>query len=179
MSARASRSVALVAVLLLAAGCAPIPNPVARPAPPDALHPNVPVPAVQPPQAAPPDPTTMGELDRHQATWDALGLGDYSMTVMYGCVCALAGRPIAVTITDGRLTKAVDAGSEVGLDALIGFPATVDALFDYARRNSNAGKIEFAWNERFGLPTAIGIDPDLAKRDDEVRIAVLEFAPGP
>jgi hypothetical protein len=101
------------------------------------------------------------------------------MTIMYGCACDLAGRPIDVTVAGGQLVAATDAGEPLDLERLTGFPATVDALFDYAARNANAGKIEFAWDDRTGIPTAVGIDPDLAARDDEIRIAILEFSPPP
>jgi len=73
------------------------------------------------------------------------------------------------------VAAADDAGKVVDVDALTGFPATVDALFAYADRFADAGKIEFAWDEQLGFPTAIGIDPDLAARDDEVRIAVMKL----
>lgn len=62
---------------------------------------------------------------------------------------------------------------------MTGFPATINALYAYAENNANAGKLEFAWDEQHGIPTAIGVDPDLAARDDEIRIAVTEFSPAP
>lgn len=166
----------LVLAMLTVAGCGAIPNPIATPVPPDALHPNVPAP-VLPTAVAPPDPAKIGELERHRALWDQLGISDYTMTVIYGCECALAGRPVAVTVANRRLVAAAIAGEALEPDALTGFPATVDALFDYAARFSNAGKIEFAWDERSGLPTAVGLDPDLEARDDEIRIAITDFRP--
>jgi hypothetical protein len=178
MSIRGIRpGILTLAILLILAGCASFPNPLEAPPPPDALHPNVPAPAIQPPDRPSPDPVKVGELARHRAIWESRQIGGYSMTVIYGCVCALAGRPIQVTVTNGALASATDHGKPLDLASLTGFPATVDALFEYAERNADAGKIEFAWDEQFGLPTAVGIDPDLAKRDDEVRIAVLGFTP--
>jgi Family of unknown function (DUF6174) len=174
----ASLALALVAAAVVA-GCGAIPNPVATPVPPDALHPNVPIPVVPPPAAVPADPATIPDLARHRATWRSLGIGDYAMTVIYGCECGLAGRPIDVTVQGGRLVSATDAGQAMTLDQLTGFPATVDALFDYAERNAGAGKIEFAWDPQFGIPTALGVDPDLQARDDEIRIAILRFTPVP
>jgi len=162
----------------LVAGCGSLPAPFAALVPPDALHPNDPAQPVAPavPAAATADPAVLGDLGLHRATWKRLGIDDYSMTVIYGCDCDLAGRPIVVTVAGGQLVSASDAGVALDLDRLIGFPATVDALFDYAASNANAGKIEFAWDDELGLPTAIGIDPDLEARDDEVRIAVQDFA---
>jgi len=170
----------LLAVALFAvAGCGALPTPFATPVPPDALHPIDPKPAVGPVNPAPPDPKKVDELARHRALWESLGIGDYSMTVMYGCECDLAGKPVEVTVTGGQLVSAMVAGVALDLERLVGFPATVDALFDYAEHSANAGKLEFAWDEVHGIPTAIGVDPDLATRDDEVRISVLDFAAGP
>jgi hypothetical protein len=132
---------------------------------------------VDPANPAPVDPRTVGDLARHRAIWDALQVGDYSLTLLFGCDCGLAGRPIVVTVTNGQVAKATDAGADLPLDHLIGFPATVDALFAYAERNANAGKIELAWDEQRGFPTAIGVDPDLQARDDEVRVAVIKLEP--
>lgn len=161
----------------LVAGCGSVPF-LATPVPPDGLHPAPPAVVAQPTAAPAADPVKVGELERHRQQWDATGIRDYSMTVIYGCECALAGQPITVQVVGGRLAAAsTDAGAEVSLDTLVGFPATVDALFDYGARFANAGKIEFAWDDHLGYPTAIGVDPDLEARDDEVRIAVLALRP--
>ena len=175
---RTIRLMVLLPLLIAIAGCAGLPSPFPTPVPPDALHPNAP-PAVAPrPAVAPVDPVKVGELQRNRATWEALRIGDYSMTVIYGCECALAGRPIDITVRAGRLVGAIDAGNALALDRLTGFPATIDALFEYAERNATAGKVEFKWDPKFGIPTALGVDPDLKARDDEIRIAILEFRPG-
>jgi hypothetical protein len=162
--------------VLTVSACGVVPNPLETPVPPDALHPNVPAP-VEPPMAVPADPAKIGELERHRALWDQLGVGDYTMTVIYGCECALAGRPVTVTVANRQLVGAVVGGKALDLGALTGFPATVDALFDYAARFSNAGKIEFKWDERSGIPIAVGVDPDLRALDDEIRIAITDFRP--
>ena len=97
MKRRGTRAgILTIAILLIVAGCASIPNPLEAPPPPDALHPNVPAPAVLPPDAPSADPVKVGELARHRAIWESRQIGGYSMTVIYGCVCALAGHPIEV-----------------------------------------------------------------------------------
>lgn len=165
------------AVSVVVAGCGSVPF-LATPVPPDALHPAPPAIVAQRTAAPPADPVKVGELDRHRQQWDATGIRDYSMTVIYGCECALAGRPITVQVVGGQLAAASsESGAAVPLDTLTGFPATVDALFAYGERFANAGKIEFAWDDHLGYPTAIGVDPNLEARDDEVRIAVLDLTP--
>ena len=169
------RAILIAVSAVVFAGCGAIPNPLATPVPPDGLHPNVP-PPVQP-VAVPAEPAKIGELERHRAIWDQVGVGDYTMTVIYGCDCALAGRPVTVTVANRQLVAAAIAGKTIELGTLTGVPATVDAIFDYAARFSNAGKIEFKWDERSGIPTAVGVDPDLQALDDEIRIAIMDFRP--
>ena len=69
-------------------------------------------------------------------------------------------------------------GKALPVESLVGFPATVEQLFDYADRNAGAGKIELKYDDRLGYPTALGVDSGLDARDDEIRIAVVELAPG-
>jgi hypothetical protein len=55
---------------------------------------------------------------------------------------------------------------------------SIDELFDYADRNAGAGKMELAYDEQLGYPVALGVDPDLNARDDEIRVAVARLVPG-
>jgi hypothetical protein len=146
--------------------------------PPDALHPDRPLPAVDPAAPAVADPAKLGELDRHRAVWELTGLTAYRLTLLYGCQCALAGQPVEVRVTGGAVEAAWVAGQPIAPDDLVGFPATVDQLFAYVERNAGAGKVEVTYDEQRGFPLAIGVDPSLELRDDEVRIAVTPFAAG-
>ncbi len=169
-------AVSLGAALLLAA-CSAIPNPLVTPPPPDALHPKPPVAAVA--TATPtPNPVKVTELDRQRAIWAQSGILSYRIRLIYGCQCPLAGKFVDVTVRRGAIADASMDGKSLPVETLIGFPATVDQLFDYADRNAGAGKIELKYDDRLGYPTALGVDPDLEARDDEIRIAVVELAPG-
>jgi Family of unknown function (DUF6174) len=175
----AFRSTALAVVAVALVACGGLPNVLPTPVPPDALRPNAPPPAVAPPAVVPPDPAKVGELQRNRATWEALRIADYTMTLIFGCECALGGRSVTVTIRDGRVVAAKDEEGALPLDRLLGFPATIDGLFDYAEQNANAGKLEFKWDPQIGIPVAVAIDPDVNTIDDEIRIAILDFKPGP
>ena len=177
MRPRGLALLALAAVSL--AACGSVPNLLASSVPPDALHPRAALQPAQPTAVAPADPAKRNDLEAHREAWTAAGIDDYTMTVIYGCECGLAGRPIDVTVKGGQLVSAHESGAALDPAILTGLPATVDALFAYGDRFANAGKIEFAWDRRFDFPTAIGVDPDLAARDDEVRIAGTGFKPLP
>jgi hypothetical protein len=174
----------LAAAGALVAGCSTVPNPLATAAPPDALHPNSAVPApveqggLQPTPAPSAIDAKLAEVQRRRATWDRAGILSYRLRLIFGCQCALGGKTVDVTVRRGEIVDATVDGQPLDLAGLVGVPATVDQLFDYAERNAGAGKEELKYDETFGYPLALGVDPDLNARDDEIRIAVLELAPG-
>src|SRR5262249_55402219 len=96
---------------------------------------------------------------------------------IYGCQCPLGGKTVDVTVRRGAIADASIDGEPLDLDRLTGIPATIDQLFDYADRNAGAGKEGLQYGPTFGYPPALGNDPDLEARDDEIRIAVLELSP--
>ena len=167
----------VLAIVVAACGTA-IPNPLATPTPPDALHPNQP-PVVAIAPTAVPDPTKLDEVARQRAIWTQAGIRTYRLTLLFGCECGLgAGKPVEVTVVDGAVTDASVNGQPLSDDERTGYPMTIDELFDYADRNASAGKLELAYDEHLGYPVALGVDPDLAARDDEIRVAVTRFVPG-
>ncbi len=164
---------------IVVSGCgASIPNPLATPVPPDALHPNPPAAVVASPTAVP-DPTKLDEVARQRAIWTQAGIGTYRMTLLFGCECGLGGgKPVEVTVVDGAVTDATVDGRSLSADQRLGYPMSVDELFDYADRNASAGKLELKYDDHLGYPVALGVDPDLAARDDEIRVAVMKLVPG-
>jgi hypothetical protein len=175
---RAGRLLPWPLLALLLAGCAALPNPLGSPAPPDALHPNPRPPAVAPTAVPTPAPAKVAELQRQRALWERAGIANYGIRLLFGCACELGGKTVDVTVRQEAVTAASIDGVPYGLDHLVGIPVTVDQLFDYAERNAGAGKDELTYDPVLGYPTALGIDPDTNARDDEIRIAVLELAPG-
>ena len=76
------------------------------------------------------------------------------------------------------MTGATVGGQALSADARTGYPMSIDELFDYADRNAGAGKLELKYDEHLGYPVALGVDPDLNARDDEIRVAVARLVPG-
>jgi hypothetical protein len=167
-----------IALAVLVAGCGVIPNPLVTPTPPDALHPKPPI-AVAPTEVPSPDPTRLDEVARQRAIWTQQGIHSYRLTLLIGCECGLGGgRPVEVTVVDDAVTGATVGGQALSEDERTGYPMSIDELFDYADRNAAAGQLELAYDEQRGYPTALGVDPDLEARDDEVRIVVTKLVPG-
>ena len=148
-----------VALSLLVAGCAAIPNPLLTPPPPDALHPNPPIAAAVPAAAPTPDPTKLDEVARQRAIWAQQGIHSYRLTLMFGCQCALGGgNPVEVTVADDAVTGATVGGRALSDDERTGYPMSI--------------------GEHLGYPLAVGVDPDVEVRDDSVRIVVTRLVPG-
>lgn len=167
-----------IALAIVASGCGAIPNPLATATPPDALHPNPPVAAVR--TATPtPDPTKLDEVAKQRAIWAQQGIHTYRLTLLFGCECGLGGgNPVEVTVVDDAVTGATVGGQPLSGDQRMGYPMSIDELFDYADRNAGAGKLELKYDEHLGYPVALGVDPDLNARDDEIRVAVAKLVPG-
>ena len=91
-----------IALSLLVAGCAGIPNPIVTPVPHDALHPNATV-AIGPTQA--PDPVKLDEVGRQRAIWERLGIRTYRLGLLFGCHCDLGGRSVEARSWMGRSTS--------------------------------------------------------------------------
>ena len=167
-----------VALAMLASGCGAIPNPLATATPADALHPNPPV-AVVPTIVPSPDPAKLDEVARQRALWAQQGIHTYRLTLLFGCECGLGGgKPVEVTVVDDAVTGATVGGQVLSGDERTGYPMSIDELFDYADRNAAAGKLELKYDEHLGYPIALGVDPDLNARDDEIRVAVAKLVPG-
>ena len=168
----------LIAFVLafLVSGCGTLPNPLATATPPDALHPQQPI-AVAP--TAVPDPTKLDEVARQRAIWAQSGIHSYKLTLLFGCECLLGGgKPVEATVIDGKVVEAFVDGQPLSDAERTGYPMSVEELFDYADRNASAGKLELKYDDHLGYPTALGVDPDLAARDDEIRVAVTKLVPG-
>ncbi len=166
------------ALAFLISGCGAIPNPLVTPTPPDALHPKAPI-AVVPTAVPSPDPTKLDEVARQRAIWAQQGIHSYRMTLLFGCECGLGGgQPVEVTVVDDAVTGTTVGGHALSDDQRTGYPMSVDELFDYADSNAAAGKLELKYDDRLGYPTALGVDPDVNARDDEIRVAVTKLVPG-
>ena len=100
------------------------------------------------------------------------------MTLLFGCECGLGGgKPIEVTVVDGAVT---DATSMAGRSAPTSASATRCPSTSVRLRGSQRerGKLELKYDDHLGYPVALGVDPDLAARDDEIRVAVTKLVPG-
>lgn len=164
-----------IALSLLVAGCAGIPNPIVTPVPHDALHPNATV-AIGPTQA--PDPVKLDEVGRQRAIWERLGIRTYRLGLLFGCHCDLGGHSVEALVVDGKVDELSMDGNVLDDHERLDYPLTVDELFDYAARMANAGKLELKYDEHLGYPLAVGVDPDVEARDDSVRIVVTRLVPG-
>jgi hypothetical protein len=129
-----------------------------------------------------PSPMPAGEsaalLAENEQAWAASGIDTYVWELEFGCLCAMDG-PVTVTVVDGQVTEASDAGGPIARDRLASFPLTVDAVYTEAGRAlASGGTVESAFAAG-GVPLRLRLDPIIDAVDDELSIEVLDFTPTP
>lgn len=113
-------------------------------------------------------------LEDNLAVWDAWSPGDYAYTVTRHCDCARPGNvPVRVTV---RNYATLDVRSAAGATAA-DVPADMLAAFDLvaAAIASRPGSLAVEWDERYGYPREIRIDPNASFEGDEYTWEISEF----
>ena len=110
--------------------------------------------------------------------WALGNVRSYEYVGRRSCECGTdAVRPIAVTVTDGVVTRRVFADTGDPVSTLATQFATVEALFAlvkaaYAR---HAALVYASYDPVTGVPVVISIDENLQTVDDEVGYVVSAF----
>ena len=100
-----------------------------------------------------------------QRLWAGADIDDYTLTYF---VEGMAGRtgPIVVDVVDGEVVS-TDPGDA---DSVF----TVDDLFAALE---SADEVDATFDERFGYPTRVSIEPSVDVDDDEYGVEVVDFEP--
>ena len=119
-------------------------------------------------------------LAENQTLWDSLNIDSYRFTVEQRCDCGPGDAgPLAVTvINDTVLALRSDDGVEAPLPQ-VDWPATVPRLFariEMAIMDEVDG-LEVTYDNTYGLPREVLIDPDRRFGGDEIELRVSSFDP--
>lgn len=127
------------------------------------------------------------EMDRRysafetgEAVWLGHRIADYEFTIQKNCICAPpAGIPIRVIVRRGLMIDAFDRRNPNEAIEMDNIPDTIAALFDevYATIESGPDAISVDYDERYGFPAVVEIDPYLDYADDEISYRVVDFVP--
>ncbi len=95
----------------------------------------------------------------------------YTYTLAVGCFCADGGTPIAVTVVDGEVTKAVYSGDGRGVEKGETAPEfrelTINDVITTAN-DPNLAFVDVTWPDDQDYPSVISIDRIAEAIDDEV-----------
>ena len=122
------------------------------------------------------------QLAQSQSTWSAHGVRDYRYTVAARCACATdTAGPVRVSVLDGRFSESMALGatpvSAATPDARL---QTIPDLFGLiASELPRAHRVEVDFDEAYGFPRRIEIDPSADELNDDMLILVTDFDPRP
>lgn len=121
-------------------------------------------------------------LAENRARWASVGLSSYGLTVTVQCACNdLPRDSVLVRVLNERPVNAVmtSDGEEVPVPDDPRFPVTVPSLFSLveAAIDSSPASFEVEYDDNYGFPRSVFVDPDGDTGDDELRITVPGFDP--
>lgn len=122
----------------------------------------------------------MSELDEAQRTFDAAVGSSYELTFEYVGSASVDAGPVRVDVVDGQVVDA-DYPDPLLETVLTSIPfRTVAEMFDRARTTlEQGGLVEVTFDESYGHPTLLTIDPVPDAIDDEYSVRVVSVEPKP
>jgi hypothetical protein len=129
--------------------------------------------------ATPGTPGPTGPIaDRANAqrtVWRGQGIRSYSFAIERQCFCPEEWRgPFDVTVVEGGATLVQFKGGVAVQDRVAELPKTMEALFDLIVANAPT-EPDVAYDDRFGFPLRIALDPMKNAIDDEVTYVISNF----
>lgn len=115
------------------------------------------------------------QLAAQQATWQSKGLDDYVITIERQCFCP--GGQFEITVVDGIVTGVTNDTLPVRPDEVQGLPKTVPELFAVVSGLPAEAAVTVSYDETFGFPALIEVDPIPNAIDDEYTLVVHGFRP--
>ena len=127
-------------------------------------------------------PATLGPVgpiaDRangQRAVWAAQNIRSYLFTIERQCFCPEEYRgPFDVTVIESAATLVTYQGGVAIADRVAELPKTMDAAFNLILVNA-ATEPEIVYDDRFGFPLRISLDPMKNAVDDEVTYLISNF----
>ena len=120
-------------------------------------------------------------LAQSMAVWSAHDIRSYRFTIAARCACGDdTGGPIRVSVIDGAFAESMALGAEPAAAAMPSarlqtMPALFDLVADDLARSHH--RIEADFDEAYGFPRRIEIDPSADEVNDEVLILITDFDP--
>lgn len=123
-------------------------------------------------------PNDLDALAGARDRWLAQGGDSYTYQLTRECLCVLSGRELTVTVENGQVVSATDAGAQSAVEmALFSYLQTVPDLFDLIDDAIRRGVAAFmvSYDPIYGYPTRIEIDYSAAVADDEISLTARDL----
>ena len=112
-----------------------------------------------------------------RALWASQGIRSYAFTIERQCFCPEDWRgPFEVTVVESAPSLVTYQGVGALADRVAELPKTMEAAFDLVLANI-AMEPEVVYDDRFGFPLRIALDPAKNAIDDEVTYVISNFRP--
>lgn len=116
------------------------------------------------------------QLAANQALWQSKGIDDYDITIEQQCFCP--SQQYEITVVDGIVNGVTVDGMPVRPDQMRAQPKTVPELFALVAGLSPEAASTVSYDEEFGYPALISVDPIPNAIDDEYTVVVHAFRAG-
>ncbi|KAB2922148.1 MAG: hypothetical protein F9K22_12420 [Bacteroidetes bacterium] len=112
-----------------------------------------------------------------EGRWKAAGIHDYTIEQMRSCFCFGSGEWVRLTVRSDTLFSAVrlSDGAPV-LRPELGWYLSVDSLFGLIR-HSSADSLVVVYDERYGFPSSLDVNPQLHPVDGGVLYTTANLTP--
>ena len=115
------------------------------------------------------------DLAVHQAQWQSKGITSYTFTITRQCFCP--SDVLDVVVVDGVATKVTVDGKAPDAFQVNGVPLTIQALFALVVAQPETAGMTVEWDQTFGYPSSVQVDPIANAIDDEFGYSVTNFRP--
>ena len=107
--------------------------------------------------------------------WSSQNIRSYTFSIERQCLCPEDVRgPFDVTVVEGGATHVRYQGGVAVADRIQNLPKTMEALFELVLANV-ATEPDIVYDDRFGFPLRVALDPMKNAIDDEVTYVVSNF----
>jgi hypothetical protein len=110
-----------------------------------------------------------------RTVWRGQGIRSYTFTIERQCFCPEDWRgPFDVTVVEGGATLVRFKGGVAVAERVQNLPKTMEALFDLIIASAPT-EPDVAYDDRFGFPLRIALDPMKNAIDDETTYVISNF----
>ncbi len=110
-----------------------------------------------------------------RSLWASLGIRNYTFSIERQCFCPEEWRgPFDVTVVEGEATLVTYQGGVAVPERVESLPRTMEAVFALVIENAPS-EPEVVYDDRFGFPLRIDLDPIKNAIDDETTFVISNF----